>query len=33
MFEAILRIFVDVVSILTMQPRPRAGEEECRERI
>ena len=33
MFDAIMRIFIDVISILTQQPRLRPDEKECQERI
>jgi hypothetical protein len=33
MFEAIMRIYMDVVSILTLQPREQPHDAECRRRI
>jgi hypothetical protein len=33
MIKAILRIYVDVISILTLQPRPWSGEAERGRRI
>ena len=33
MFDAIMRIFIDVINILTQQPRSRPDDPECRERI
>ena len=29
MFDAILRIYIDVIAILTLQPRPRPYERGC----
>jgi hypothetical protein len=33
MFDAILRIFIDVISILSQQPRPRPEDGECGRRM
>lgn len=33
MFDAILRIYIDVISMLTLQPRPRAADRDCQKRI
>ncbi len=33
MFAAIMRIYIDVIAILTMQPRPRFDEPRSRERM
>ncbi len=33
MFDAILRIYIDVISLLTLQPRPRPGDIDHRERL
>jgi hypothetical protein len=33
MFAAIMRIYIDVITILTMQARPRFHEPRCRQRI
>lgn len=33
MLAAIMRIYIDVVAIVTMQPRPLFGDPQCRKRI
>lgn len=33
MFDAILRIYIDVIAILTLQPRPALHERDCEKRI